>query len=96
MVAQPPAAPSTNANEPSALIALLMVGFGVLCLIGAYKSFTDGHWPAFMPPQLDLLAVPLSWLSERLGAYVGGAIAALVGVVCVIGGLVSAKQRNAA
>jgi hypothetical protein len=75
---------------------LLTVAFGTLCLFGAYKSFTGGHWPAFMPPQLDLFAVPLSWLSERLGAYVGGALAGVVGLVCVLGGLLSAKGRDAA
>ncbi|WP_284620790.1 hypothetical protein [Aquabacterium humicola] len=75
---------------------MLLIVFGFLCLFGAYKAFTGGHWPGFMPPKLDLFAVPLSWISERLGAYVGGTIATGVGVVCVIGGLFSANRRNAA
>jgi ribosomal protein L40E len=78
--------------EPSALVALLLVGFGVLCLVGGYQSFANGHWPAFMPPQLDLLAVPLSWLSERLGAWVGGALAVVVGLVCVVAGIFGARR----
>jgi hypothetical protein len=48
-----------------------------------------------MPPQLDLVAVPLSWLSEKLGAWVGGAVAGIVGVVFVLGGLLDAKNRAA-
>lgn len=95
-IAPPPFPESQSRSEPSALVALLMVAFGVFCLFGSYKSFTGGHWPAFMPPQLDLIAVPLSWLSERLGAFVGGALSALVGLVCIVGGVASAKRRNAA
>ena len=83
-------------RTPSALVALIVAGFGVLCLYGAYQSITLGKWPAYMPPQLDLLAVPLGWLSERLGAYVGGALAGAIGLLCVVGGLFSAKERNAA
>lgn len=83
-------------EEPSAIGALLMVGLGMLCLYGAYQSFAGGHWPAYMPPQLDLFAVPLSWLSEKLGAYVGGTLAGLVGLGCIFGGLVPAKKRDAA
>ena len=83
-------------SAPAPLVALLLVAFGVLCLVGAYQSLAHGRWPAFMPPQLDLIAVPLSWLSETLGAWVGSAIAGLIGLVCIFGGLVSAKDRGAA
>ena len=93
---QPATRLSSATKDPSSLVAVLMVGFGVVCLFGAYKSLTNGHWPAFMPPHLDLLAVPLGWLSERLGAYVGGVLSILLGVVCVVVGLASAKHRNAA
>lgn len=86
----------TSKEEPSIIGALLMVGFGMFCLFGAYQSLTGGHWPAYMPPQLDLFAVPLSWLSEKLGAYVGGILAGLVGLGLVLGGLMPAKRRDAA
>jgi len=89
-------ASSARPTAPAPLVALLLVAFGVLCLVGAYQSFLHGRWPAFMPPQLDLFAVPLSWLSEKLGAWVGGAIAGFVGVFCVLGGILGAKDRGAA
>jgi hypothetical protein len=82
----------SKSSEPSALIALLLFAVGVLCLVGSYQSFANGRWPVFMPPQLDLLAVPLGWLSERLGAWVGGLFAAVIGVFCVLGGLFGAKR----
>ena len=82
--------------ESPALVALILVGFGVLCLVGAVQSFSTGHWPAFMPPQLDLLAVPLSWLSEKLGAWVGGTVAALIGAGSIAAGIFGAKGKGAA
>jgi len=88
--------PSVRREQPSALVAFICIGFGGLCLVGSYQAFAGGHWPAYMPPQLDLLAVPLSWLSEKLGAYVGGALAGLLGFVLVLGGLLSAKREDAA
>ena len=84
--------PTPDEKEPSAFMSLLLIPFGLLCLFGAYQSFTGGHWPAFLPPQLDLIAVPLSWLSEKLGAYVGGGLAAMLGLFCVLGGLVSIRR----
>ena len=82
--------------KPPALVALILVGFGVLCLVGAVQSFSTGHWSAFMPPQLDLLAVPLSWLSEKLGAWVGGTVAALIGAGSIAAGVFGAKAKGAA
>jgi hypothetical protein len=66
---------------------VLLILFGLLCLVGACLSFANSHWPSFMPPQLDLVAVPLGWLSEKLGAWVGGSVAAVVGVFSVLAGL---------
>lgn len=51
-----------------------------------------------VPPQLDLIALPLGVLSERFGALAGGVIAGTIGLGCValaIGGL-HALQSNGA
>lgn len=88
--------PTFIKTEPSAFVALCLVLFGVLCLVGSFQSISSGHWPAYLPPQLDLLAVPLSLLSERLGAWVGGALAAVVGLISLVAGLVMARGQSAA
>ena len=75
---------SSKSTQPHAAHALLIFAFGVVCLVGAYQSFASGHWPVFMPPQLDLFAVPFTWLSERIGSVVGGVLAGLVGVTSVV------------
>ena len=92
-----PAGPSVAAShKPSTLASLFCVAFGALCLFGAYQSFSNGHWPAYLPPQLDLFAVPFSLLSEKLGAYVGGVVAVLVGLIFMLGGLLSLNRRDVA
>jgi hypothetical protein len=82
--------------EPSALAAVVLFVVGVVCLVGAVLSFSNARWPAFMLPQLDLVAVPLSWLSEKLGAWVGGALAAVVGVFSILAGLYEVGRNGAA
>jgi hypothetical protein len=93
-VAEPAQSPNpNNASTNSEGAAVLVVVFGVLCLVGSIFSFTDGKWPIFMPPQLDVIAIPLSALSERVGAYVGGVVAGVIGALCVGGGIVSLLGR---
>jgi hypothetical protein len=88
--------PPRPTAEASPLVAVLLVVFGGVCLVGAVASFTNSHWPVFMPPQLDAVAVPLSWLSEKLGAWVGGALAAVVGVFSIVAGLAGVGRNRAA
>jgi len=87
---------SSPASEPSPLGAVLLVLFGVLCLLGACLSFANSRWPSFMPPQLDLVVVPLGWLSEKLGAWVGGAVAAVVDVFSIFAGPFGAGRGGGA
>jgi hypothetical protein len=84
-----------GSKQPPLFAAPLLFLFGVLCLVGAVMSFTNSRWPAFMPPQLDMVAVPLSWLSEKLGAWVGGAVATLVGVLSILAGSFAASRNGA-
>jgi hypothetical protein len=83
---QPEEKPS-EPKQPNGVHALLLFLFGIVCLVGSYQSFSSGHWPVFMPPQLDLFAVPFTWLSEQVGAVVGGALACLVGLASVVASL---------
>ena len=92
---QPHAKANASPEEPRPFVALIVIASGVVCLFGAVQSFVTGKWPAYMPPQLDVFALPLSMLSERLGAAVGGVLSAIVGIFCVVGGLLSARGRDA-
>ena len=78
---------SNHKDSPGAGTALISLAFGVLCFCGAYVSFANGKWPAFMPPQLDAVAFLFSLLSETLGAYVGGVVALLIGLLSIAFGI---------
>jgi hypothetical protein len=67
------------------IAALVCLVFGAVCLFGGVASLTTGKWPAFMPPQLDIIAIPLAVVSDRLASIVGGVLAILVGVLCMFG-----------
>ena len=87
-------APAKTAPPLNGAHGLLFLSFGALCLAGAFVALSTGHWPAFMPPQLDLFAVPLALLSERLGAVVGGLIAGVVGLSCVVLAVAVFRKSN--
>jgi hypothetical protein len=61
-------------------LAILLVG--VFLLFGSYISISGGKWPVYMPVQLDLFGA-------LFGAYVGGAIAFLLGAFLVWAGCTS-------
>ena len=73
---------SASTSHPIGGAVLLFV-FGAWLLLGAYVSLSGGQWPPFMPPQLDLFAVPLTFISRVLGAVVGGLLAGVVGLLCI-------------
>lgn len=59
--------------------ALFGCAFGAYLFYGAYCAFSGARWPAFMPPQLDVVALTLSLISEATSAYVAGACAGVLG-----------------
>jgi len=61
------------------LAAPICLALGAYFMYGAWHSFADAKWPIFMPPQLDGIALVASLFSPRVGAYVAGAIAGLLG-----------------
>lgn len=65
--------------------ALFGCAFGAYLLYGAYCSFSAARWPAFMPPQLDVVALVFSFISDTTSAYVAGAVAALLGATTLGG-----------
>ena len=73
----------TDVQPPTSGLSLLILFSGIVCLIGGVSSIAAGHWPGYLPPFLDLIAVPLSLLSETLGAVVGGLLAITLGVLFI-------------
>lgn len=53
-------------------------------MYGAWRSSADTRWPIYMPPQLDGIAFVASLFSPRIGAYVAGTIAALIGALSLL------------
>jgi hypothetical protein len=93
-VGERPEESSSSNAAPTPLATVLTFAVGVLCVVGGWSSLAGGKWPIYMPPQLDVIALPLSWASERLGAYVGGAIALAVGAACVIGAAFAVRSEK--
>jgi len=69
--------------KPKAAPAFFFALFGFYLLVGACIAFSSGRWPGFMPPQLDALVLPLSFLSQLLGAVAGALVAGACGVFCI-------------
>ncbi len=75
----------------SPLVAQVFVGLiGVYLISGAIYSFASGRWFAGFPPVLDLFSFGFG--GSVAGAYAEGAVAALLGLLCVAG-VVLARRR---
>jgi Helix-turn-helix domain len=80
------------------LQAVVFLLFGIFWLLGALISLSTGSRPDWVPPQVDIIAVPISWVSAKVGSSVGAALAFSVGIVFVslaIAGLRSLLRRSA-
>jgi AraC-like DNA-binding protein len=57
--------------------------FGVFWLLGALAFLSIGSRPDWIPPQVDVVTAPISWLSAKVDPRVLAALAFLVGIVLV-------------
>ena len=80
-------------KEPGFGIAFLSVGFGMFCLYGTFISISSGHWPAYMPLQLDIFAELGSIFSEQVSAVMGGIVAGFIGTICTLFGIVGCCRQ---
>ena len=81
-----------KAVNSSSARRILLILLGLWLLFGAFVSLSGGRWPAFMPSQLDLLVIPLTWLSRVLGVAVGGILAGALGAASLWLGIRSPTQ----
>ncbi|MBX3646148.1 MAG: hypothetical protein KF766_00555 [Rhodocyclaceae bacterium] len=64
--------------------ASFIVFFGFYLLLGAFSAWYNAKWPIFMPPQLDIIGLLLGAFGSPIGAYLGAAVLAVLGVVLVV------------
>jgi AraC-like DNA-binding protein len=72
--------------------------FGSFWLLEAVASLSTGSRPDWMPPQADIIAVPISWVSLKAGPRVAAALAFFVGIFFVslaLAGFISLLRRSA-
>lgn len=80
------------------LQAVVFLLFGIFWLLAALVSLSTGGRPDWMPPQVDIIAAPISWVSSKAGPHVGAALAFFVGIFFVtlaIAGITSLLRRSA-
>jgi len=65
---------------PQAVASLV---FGVLWLFGALASISTGSRPDWMPLKVDIIAVPISWVSSKVDSRAVAAFAFIVGIFFV-------------
>ncbi|HYC35288.1 MAG TPA: hypothetical protein VEC19_02615 [Usitatibacter sp.] len=80
--------------EPSNPFWVVFVG-GLIVFLG-FATIIGQKWPIMVTPfQLDLIAVPLTWIfGDQLGAYFSGAVCFVVGGFFVWVGLNDRRPGN--
>jgi len=73
----------TSVMKRLLLQAVAFLLFGIFWLLGALVSLSTGSRPDWMPPQVEIIAVPISWVSSKVGSRVGEALAFFVGIFFV-------------
>jgi len=77
-------------------VAVLL--FGIFWLFGALVSPSTGNRPDWLPPQVDVIVEPISWISSKVNPRVGAALAYFVGFAftsLAIARFVSLLRRSA-
>jgi hypothetical protein len=73
---------------------LVVLALCPVCLYGGLVAIWQGHWPGFMPPQLDGFAALLGFVSPRLAAVVVGLFAVLLGAGGLIAIFMAGSRRD--
>jgi AraC-like DNA-binding protein len=80
------------------LLPVAFLLFGSFWLLEAVASLSTGSRPDWMPSQADIIAVPISWVSSKVGPRVAEALAFFVGIFFVslaLAGFISLLRRSA-
>ena len=88
-----PAKTPPPAQPPGLIKLVLLAVSGLALMVGGAISAMSGHWSAYMPPQLDWLEMLSGMVSERFAAVVVGVMVAILGLVCLLGALVSLTSQ---
>jgi AraC-like DNA-binding protein len=73
----------TSLVKRLSLQAVGFLSFGIVGLMAALAFLSTGSRPDWIPPQVDIIAVPISWVSSKVDSRVGAALAFFVGIAFV-------------
>lgn len=62
-------------------IRIGFIFFSSYLLYGAYFVWTSNKWPAFMPPQLDVLGMLFNSLGNKVGVYLNVIFLSVLGLL---------------
>jgi AraC-like DNA-binding protein len=65
------------------LQSVLFLLLGIVGLLGALAFLPAASRPDWMPPQVDVIAVPIAWISSKAASRAGATLAFSVGIVFV-------------
>ncbi len=86
--------PHTDADgEANGGSSVLLIVFGAYLMAGSYSSIVNKHWPIFMPPQLDLVALVAGGWDSVSAAYIAGGITGVLGVLCFVLGIPGFRSK---
>lgn len=77
----------------SILSRISFAGLGGYLLIGAYFVWTTKHWPAFMPPQLDILGMLFNLAGDDVGVFLNILLLSILGFILLLLAVLPAKRR---
>jgi hypothetical protein len=77
-------------------VSWLFICLGILFFAGAYYGITEGKWPYFMPPQIDIFSLFFISFGKPLAGYLVATFLAIIGIGSFWLGFASlSRHRNA-
>ena len=83
-----PAKPVTNRD------LFLILAFGVYLIAGGTAAFTSGHWPIFLPPQLEVVGFVFNSLPKPFAGYISGVLLSGLGGILLVGVVAEVYKRK--